>query len=150
MKKLLKKKIFFIPLIVVIALVVFAAGVYAATAIMLPGQVNIVAATNDIKVYLDSGCNFEITKIVWADLPVGGERTKTVYIKNFGNTEATVTAALQGAPAGVNLKVDSNTLQVPAGEQGSFPLILDATQTAVTAAASFTVTFTSTPNFVNP
>ena len=150
MKKLMKRKIFFIPLIVVIALVVFAGGVYAATAIMLPGQVNIVAATNDIKVYLDSGCNFEITKIIWNDLPVGGERTKTVYIKNIGNTDANVVASLQGAPAGVNLKVNTDSMTVLAGQPATFNLVLDATQAAPIAAASFTVTFTSTPNYVNP
>jgi hypothetical protein len=150
MKKLLKKKIFFVPLIVVIALVVFAGGVYAATAIMLPGQVNIVAATNDIKVYLDSGCNFEITKIIWNDLPVGGERTKTVYIKNIGNTDADVVATLQGAPAGMAFKVGTDSMLVPAGSQTSFPLILEATQAAPIAAASFTVTLTPNPVYVKP
>jgi hypothetical protein len=150
MKKLLKRKIFFVPLIIVIALVVFAGGVYAATVVTEPGQVNVVAATNDIKVYLDSGCNFEITKIIWADLPVGGETTKTVYIKNIGNTDATVTAVLQDAPAGVNLKSDTNSIIVPAGQPATFNLVLDATQAAPIAPASFTVTFTSIPNFVNP
>ena len=150
MKRLLKRKIFFVPLIIVIALVVFAGGVYAATVITKQGQVNIVAATDDIKVYLDSGCNFEITKIIWSDLPVGGETTKTVYVKNFGNTDATVTAALQGAPAGVNLKVDTDSQTVLARQPATFNLVLDAAQSAPIAAASFTVTFTSTPIYVNP
>jgi hypothetical protein len=150
MKKLLKRKIFLVPLLIVIALVVFAGGVYAATVITKPGQVNIVAATNDIKVYLDSGCNFEITKIIWNDLPVGGETTKTVYVKNFGNTDATVTAALQGAPAGVNLKVNTDSQTVLAGQPATFNLVLDAAQAAPIASASFTVTFTSTPIYVNP
>jgi len=150
MKKLLKRKIFFVPLIAVIASAVFSGAVYAATAIIEPGQVNVVAATNDIIIYSDSACNFEITKIIWTDLPVGGERTRIVYVKNIGNTDALVVATLQGAPAGVALKVGTDSVTVTAGSQASFTLYLEATQAAPIAPASFTVTFTSTPVYVNP
>ena len=150
MKKLLKKKIFFVPLMVVIIVAVFGGAVYAATTLALPAQANIVAATNDIKIFSDSGYYFEITKKTWNDLPVGGERTKTVYVKNTGNTDANVIAVLQDAPAGVSLKAGTDSIKLTSGAQSGFTLYLEATQTAPIALASFTVTFTSAPVYANP
>jgi len=150
MKKVLKRKSFVIPLIVVTAIVVFGVAVYAATAIIVPGQVNIVAATNDIKIYSDSAYTFELTKIIWGDLPIGGERGRNVYIRNIGNTDAKVVATLQGAPAGVALKVNTDSINITAGSQSAFTLYLEAAITAEIESSSFTVTFTSTPIYVNP
>ena len=150
MKKLLKKKYFLVPLITIAALGVCAGAVYAATALTFPGQVNVVAATNDIKVYSDPDCKFELTALQWTDLPVGGESIKTVYVKDIGNTDASVTATLQGAPDGVALKSGTNTVQIKAGTSDQFDLILEANQSAALAALSFSVVFNSTPVFVNP
>lgn len=149
MKKLLKIKIFSVPLVLVVAVAVFGGAVYAATTLTLPGQVNIVAATCDIKIYSDPECNFEITKIIWDDLPVGGERTKTVYVKNTGNTDAKVTAVLQSPPAGVAFKLGTNSILVNSGAQVGFTLFLEATQAAQIASAAFTVNFASAPVYVN-
>ena len=150
MKKRLKKKIFIMPLIIVIAVLSLGGAVYAAYAITVPGQVNIVAATNDIKVYSTPNYTFELAKIIWDDLPIGGERCRDVYIKNLGNTDAKVVVTLQGAPAGVGLKAGTSALYIEAGSQSAFSLCLEATTTTQTESSSFTLTFTSTPIYVNP
>ncbi|MDD5190368.1 MAG: hypothetical protein PHE50_04930 [Dehalococcoidales bacterium] len=150
MKMLLKKKTLGISLAVVMTVAVFGGAVYAVTSTTFPGQVNIVAATNDIKIFSDSSYMFELTKITWNDLPVGGERTRTVYIRNIGNTNAVVTASLVNAPAGVALAEGTTSMIINAGSQGDFNLTLEANTTVNTGSASFTVSFNSTPDYVNP
>lgn len=150
MNILLKRKIFVIPLIVVMAVAVFGGVIYAATAITVPGQVNIVVATNDIEVYSNSRYTVELTEIIWNDLPVGGEKYRIVYIRNIGNTDAQVVATLQGAPAGVTLREGADTIVISRRSQAAFTLYLEAATTANIGSSSFTVTFTSTPIYVNP
>jgi hypothetical protein len=133
----------------VVAVALFAGVVYALTELIVPGQVNIVAATNDIKICSDNTYSFELQKIIWSDLPVGGERCKTVFIKNLGNTDAHVVAILQGAPSQISLKVGADSIDIERGDKAPFPLYLEASPTANIESASFTVTFTSTPIYKN-
>jgi len=150
MKKFLRNKLLFGVVISVLAMAAFSGIVYAATmSVSVPGSVNVVAASNDIKLFSDPDCKYALKSLAWDDLPVGGERTKHVYILNVGNTDAEVTATLSGAPAGISLNAGSSTITVTAGQSSQFTLYLEAEQTAPQAAASFTVTFTSNPAYVN-
>ena len=143
MKILLKRKLLLMSLIVAILILVFAGTVLAATAIMVPAQVNVVAATYDVQVYSDIACTIPLKNLVWAsDLPQGGERDRTVYIKNMGNMDALVIATLQSAPDGVTLP--NNTIIVQRGASVSFDLALQATASAhIGSAQTFTIVFTS-------
>ena len=150
MKKLMKNRLIFGIVVSVMAMAVLAGIVYAATIVQLSSQVNIVAATNDIKVFSDPACKYEITSLTWADLPQGGESTKRIYILNTGNTDAEVTATLVGAPTGLFLKEGSDVITVTAGKSAGFDLMLEANTTATVGSPTFTVNLTCAPAFVNP
>ena len=143
MKILLKRKLLLIPLIVIILAAVIAGTVLAATTIIIPGKVNVVAATYDIQVYLDAGCTIPLTSVVWAaDLPQGGQQTRTVYIKNIGNMDASVVGTLQSPPDGVTLVNDP--IIVSAGTSSAYDLTLQASASAqIGSSQTFTITFTS-------
>jgi hypothetical protein len=120
MKKFLKNKVVFGIVISLAAMAVFSGIVYAATSIDVPGNVNVVQATNDIELYSDPACKYPLTSLTWPDLPNGGERTKNVYVKNVGNTDAEVTATLVGAPTGVFLNPDTSTIEIGYGKSMLF------------------------------
>jgi hypothetical protein len=144
LKILLKRRFLLISLIVTILALVIASAVWAATVFTIPAQVNVVAPTYDIAVFSDPACTIPLTNLVWAaDLPQGGERDRTVYIKNVGNMDALVTATLQSPPSGVTLEND--TITVSMGTSSSFDVVLVASADAqLGAAQKFTITFTST------
>ena len=133
-----------ISLVVIILALAIAGSVLAANLINIPGKINVVAATYDIEVYSDPACTVPLTSLVWAsDLPQGGERVRTVYIKNVGNMDALVTATLGSAPAGVTIQ--NNTVTVTRGTSSQFDVDLVASATAnLGAGQTFTITFTST------
>ena len=101
MKFLLKRKFVVIPLIVTIVALAIAGVVLATNQIIISGQANVVSATYDIEVYSDPACNVQLPQpLTWSVLPTGEKRSKTVYLKNTGNSDASVTPTLSSA-AGV-------------------------------------------------
>ena len=143
LKTLLKKRVLLISVIAAILALVIGGIVLADTVITVPGQINVVAPTYDIEVFSDAACTIPLTSVIWAsDIPQGGERTETVYVKNVGNMDDSVLATLVNAPSGVSLVND--TILVPRGESEAFDLELQATATAqIGATQKFTITFTS-------
>ena len=143
MEILKKRKFLLISLIVTILALMIAGTVLATTVFNIPAQVNVVAPTYDIEVYSDSACTIPLTSVIWAsDLPQGGERDMTVYVKNVGNMDASVLATLENAPSGVSLIND--TITVARGSSAAFDLELQANALAqLGAAQKFTINFTS-------
>jgi len=143
---LLKRKIVVVPLVVAAVALLITGVVYAVSSIVIPGKVNVVTATSDIKLYSDPNLTDELTTLVWGDLPAGsGTRFRTIYIKNLGNSDVNVVATAQNLPTGVTLADEANTV-VPRGGSGSLTITLTARKTAVLGPASsaFTITITST------
>ena len=92
MKFLLKRKFVVIPLIVTIVALAIAGVVLATNQIIISGQANVVSATYDIEVYSDPACTVQLPQpLTWSVLPTGEKRSKTVYLKNTGNSDASVT-----------------------------------------------------------
>jgi len=143
LKILLKKRFFLISLVITILALAIAGTVLAANVIVVPGKVNVVAATYDIQVYSDSACTIPLTNLVWAaDLPEGGQRERTVYIKNIGNMDALVTVTLQSPPNGVTIV--NNTLPISSGATAAFNVVLQADPFAsIGSAQAFSITFNS-------
>ena len=46
--------------------------------------------TVDVGVYSDSACNLPLTSIDWGTISPGGSVTRTIYVKNTGNTQITL------------------------------------------------------------
>ena len=142
MKFLLKRKFFFIPLIIIIVVLVIGGVVFAANQIIISGQANVVSATYDIEVYSDPDCTIKITPpLTWNILPAGEKRSKTVYIKNIGNSDAQVTPTLQSSVSGLTLTPVSVT--VPRGGTAALSLQLVASVSAPIGSASLTISLTS-------
>lgn len=145
MKTISKRKLIFIPLVVGAIALIITGTVFAVTSFVIPGQVKVVPATCDIKLYSDSGLTTELTSLAWGDLPAGsGTRLRTIYIKNLGNSDADVVAKVQNLPAGVTQTEEAETV-VPRGGSGSLTITLMASKTAVLGAASPTINITSIP-----
>ena len=142
MKFLLKKRLVFIPLIIIIAVLAIGGIVLAANQVIIQGQANIVSATYDIEVYADPACTIPLTPpLTWSILPTGEKRSKTVYVKNIGNSDALVTAALQTSVSGVTLAPVQVT--VPRGGSTGLSLQLNAAPTAPLGSAALTIVLTS-------
>ena len=123
MKILLKKRFIVVPLTVIIMVLTIGGIVLAANQVIILGQVNVVSATYDIEVYADPGCTIQLTPpLTWSVLPTGEKRSKTVYVKNIGNSDALVTPTLQSSVTGVTLTPISVT--VPRGGSASLSLQL--------------------------
>ena len=116
--------------------------VLAANQVIILGQVNVVSATYDIEVYADPGCTIQLTPpLTWSVLPTGEKRSKTVYVKNIGNSDALVTPTLQSSVTGVTLTPISVT--VPRGGSASLSLQLNAAASAPLGSATLTITLNS-------
>lgn len=141
MKFLLKRKFVVIPLIVTIVALAIAGVVLATNQIIISGQANVVSATYDIEVYSDPACTVQLPQpLTWSVLPTGEKRSKTVYLKNTGNSDASVTPTLSSA-AGVTLA--PVTVTVPRGGSSSLSLQLIASPSAPIGSAPLTITLTS-------
>ena len=146
MKTLLKRKFVAITIAIAVLSLVITGTVWAISSFAIPSQVKVVAATSDIKLYTDPALTDEVKSLVWADLPAGsGTRFRTIYIKNFGNSDVNVVATVQGLPSGVTLVGEAKTV-VQRGGSGSLTITLMASKTAVLDASfsAFTLTVTST------
>ena len=142
MKFLLKKRLVFIPLIIIIAVLAIGGIVLAANQVIISGQANIVSATYDIEVYADPACTIQLTPpLTWSILPTGEKRSKTVYVKNIGNSDALVTPTLQSSVSGVTLTPVQVT--VPRGGSVALSLQLNATANASLGSSTLTITLTS-------
>lgn len=143
MKILLKRRLLLISLIVTILVLAITGTVLAATLIVIPAKVSVVAATYDIQVYSDPACTMPLTSLVWAsDLPQGGERVRTIYLKNVGNMDAFITASLQSPPAGVTIV--NNTTTISRGTSTAFDIDLEASASAqIGSSQSFTININS-------
>jgi hypothetical protein len=142
LKFLLKKRLIFIPLIIIIAVLAIGGIVLAANQLIIPGQANIVSATYDIEVYADPACTIPLTPpLTWSILPTGEKRSKTVYVKNVGNSDALITPTLQTSVSGVTLAPVSVT--VPRGGSIGLSLQLISTPSASLGSASLTITLSS-------
>ena len=142
MKILLKKRFIVVPLTVIIMVLTIGGIVLAANQVIILGQVNLVSATYDIEVYADPGCTIQLTPpLTWSVLPTGEKRSKTVYVKNIGNSDALVTPTLQSSVTGVTLTPISVT--VPRGGSASLSLQLNAAASAPLGSATLTITLNS-------
>ena len=142
MKISLKRKLVVIPLVVTIMALAIVGIVLAANQVIIPGQANVVSATYDIEVYADPACTIQLTPpLTWSILPTGEKRSKTVYVKNIGNSDALVTPTLQSSVSGVTLTPAQVT--VPRGGSVALSLQLNATANASLGSSTLTITLTS-------
>lgn len=149
MQKLFKRKMVFIPLIAAALGLIIASTVFATTMIIVPGKVNVIVASYDIQLYSNASYTQELTSVTWTDLVQGADRSsKTIYIKNTGNTDITVTANLISPPEGLLLK--NNTIDVPKNGGGQMNLTLGASSTTTPNAYNLSIEFESAPVFANP
>jgi len=57
----------------------------------------------NVGVYSDSGCTQALTSIDWGTLEPGDTTTKTIYVKNTGNSQITLSMTTTGwSPSGAN------------------------------------------------
>jgi uncharacterized repeat protein (TIGR01451 family) len=78
-----------------VALMIIAIGATVATAALLSDQQTIhnngsVTSSVDISVYSDSSCTNLCTSIDWGTLDPGDTASRTIYVKNTGNTTETI------------------------------------------------------------
>ena len=60
-------------------------------------------STVNVGVYSDSACTTQLTSITWGSIPPGGTGTRTVYVKNTGTNQITLTMTRTNwAPASAN------------------------------------------------
>src|SRR4030065_1541965 len=52
-------------------------------------------STVNVGVYSDSACTTQLTSITWGSIPPGGTGTRTVYVKNTGTNQITLTMTRQ-------------------------------------------------------
>jgi hypothetical protein len=69
-------------------------------------QQNTITSTLNLAIYADEGATSRCDNIVWGELQPGETATKTIYIKNTGNTAATLTmSASAWSPADASNKL---------------------------------------------
>jgi hypothetical protein len=146
LKTLLKRKLVAIPLAIAVLSLIITGTVFAVTSFIIPGQVNVVPATSDIKLYSDPSFTNELKSLAWGDLPAGsGTRFRTIYIQNLANCDVDVVATAQNLPSGVTLAEEPKTM-LTRGGNGSLTIRLTASQTATMGLSTgVTLTITSTP-----
>lgn len=70
--------------------VLVVSAVLAATYIMFLNTGNLVEPEGDIGVYWDSSCTNEVTSVNWGDVALGTTKNYTIYIKNIGTVDVTI------------------------------------------------------------
>lgn len=146
MRQFLKTKFLGIPLLAyAVQAMVIVGIVLAATVLIVPSHVRIVepppAATYDIVAYSDAGCTILLAAIEWGDVIKGATATKTVYIKNVGTGNASVSATTTGLNPKVVLT--GGPVVVNAGASQPFVLSLAVAGNATLGDVNFDTTFTS-------
>ena len=131
--------LFFIIPVIIIALVLATAGVVlAVNSITIPAKANVVKATFDIEAYADPGCTIALPNpLVWSSLPTGESRSKTIYLKNTGNSDSKVVATMSPT-SGVTI-ADDTSVTVPRGGTASLVLTLQASPSANIGATTITI-----------
>lgn len=145
MRKFVKQKWLGIPLLFyAIQALVIAGIVLAATVLIIPSHVRVVeappAATYDIVAYSDAGCTVLLAAVEWGDVVKGATATKTVYIKNVGNANASVSVGGTGNPKVV---LTGGPVVVNTGMSQPFVLSLAVAGNATAGDINFDTTFTS-------
>jgi hypothetical protein len=142
LKALLKRKYIIIPLIAVVLALTISGIALAVNSLIIAGQANVAKASYDIEVYADAACTIPITPpLTWSTLPTGESRSRTVYVKNTGNSDALVTPSLNATNYGITLEKTSVT--VARGGSASLTLVLDANPNSVIGTSALTITLNS-------
>ena len=89
-----------------------------------------VLATTNLGLYSDSACTQSLASIDWGTISLGGSVSRTVYVKNLGNTQVTLSMA----------KTNWN----PATANGPITLTWNRESTVLAASQVLTATLTLT------
>lgn len=148
MKRFLKKRFLGIPILVILLTVVTAVAVLAATILTIPSHVKIVEApppplTYDIEAYSDSECTLPLTFIEWGEIVKGENKVKTVYIKNVGTGNASVSVSTPD-PGVRDSDLTGGPVTVAAGASAAFELTLTVDAVATPGDINFDTVFTNT------
>ena len=137
--KLLKRKVWGIPVLAAILVALALVGVVVAAILCsIPSSVNVVS--KEIAVYDDLACTTPVTDIAWGDVYQGTIAGDTVYVKNEGSGVVTVTAEAVGLPAGIAFAAVPTPPLLP-GDVAPMALTLTVDGSAAEGLSNFTINF---------
>jgi hypothetical protein len=128
-----------------VVLTVATAGVLTVTqSVSSSGSITAV----NVGVYSDSACTQNLTSISWGTISPGSSVTRTIYVKNTGNTQITLNMATNGwSPEGANGQItlawnrQSTTLSAGASTAATLTLTVSSSISGVTS-FSFNIVIT--------
>jgi hypothetical protein len=101
----LEKKITVMSLIVAVIAIMLILTLLVSGAIISSKTVSStgIITTTNIGVYSDSDCTQSLTSINWGNISTGNSVTRTIYVKNLGTTQVTLSLSVENwTPANAN------------------------------------------------
>jgi hypothetical protein len=96
--------------------------------------------TVNVGVYSDSGCTQTLTSIDWGTISPGNTVTRTIYVKNTGNTQITLSMTTNGwSPTSANGPItltwnrEGTTLTVGQSTAATFTLTVSSSISGITS-----------------
>ncbi len=106
-------------------------------------------AASAVRIYADSALTEEITSIIWGSIEQGSVKSKTVYVKDTGNTALSVSVNTTGLPSRLILTTQGG-LNIAVSENISLTLTMTVDPQAPVASSNFTTTFTHSTTLLPP